>query len=67
MGLLSFVGALGLRAWATFPGHLGNGLAMLMLSAILLMNQIFNYTVDNLYPCRGPDPRRAARSSDPVV
>lgn len=47
MGLLSFVGALGLRAWATFPGHLGNGLAMLMLSAILLMNQIFNYTVDN--------------------
>ncbi len=47
VGLLSFVGALALRAWTAFPGALGDGIALLMLSSAFIMNSVFSYTVDN--------------------
>ena len=47
VGLLSFVAALALRAWTAFPGALGDGIALLMLSSGFIMNAVFTFTVDN--------------------
>jgi len=47
VGLLSFVGALTLRAWTAFQGPLGNSLALTMAASTFIMLNFFNATILN--------------------
>ena len=46
-GLICFVGALALRVWAAFPGHLGSGLALIFAATGLHFIAFFNKTIVN--------------------
>ena len=46
-GLIAFLAALGVRAWTTFPGSLGNAIGLFLLSGVLNMLSFFNSTVVN--------------------